>query len=154
MPFDAFALKQAMKPEAVETCFLNGDDREQFSGPLRRPPLQLGKTRQQRRDISGLHGMLRHLLAAARRQRRDQPDRAAEFQRDENGGKMGLDSGRCFGAVGCDWHGRLQSGWFRNLTLPERWSLSASPMGSHLESGLISASFSLQKSNRPCENSL
>ena len=32
------------------------------------------------------------LLAGARRHRCDEPDRAAQFQRDENGGKIGLDS--------------------------------------------------------------
>src|SRR5664279_5911650 len=99
MAFDAFALKHTMKPEAVETRFLNDDDRKGFSGPLRSLPLQFGKARQQRRDVPGSYGMLRHLFAKPRRQRCDEPDRAAEFQRDENGGKMGLDSGWRFGAV-------------------------------------------------------
>lgn len=64
MAFDAFALKHTMKPEAVETRFLNDDDRERFSGPRRRLPLPLplGKARQQRRDVPGSHGMLRYTL--------------------------------------------------------------------------------------------
>jgi len=48
MAFDAFALQHPMKPEAVETRFLNDDDRKGFSGPLRRLPLELRKARQQR----------------------------------------------------------------------------------------------------------
>jgi hypothetical protein len=38
-----------------------------------------------------------------------------------------LDGGRRVGSVSYGWHGRLQSGWFGNLTLPELRSLSASP---------------------------
>src|SRR5271165_2619958 len=71
--------------------------------------------------------MLRHLLAGARRQRCDQPDGTAQFQGDENCGKMSLDGGRRVGSVSYGWHRRLHSGWFRNLTLTERWSLSSSP---------------------------
>src|SRR5208283_1206645 len=125
--FNSFALQHTMKPEAVETRFLNDDDRKGFSGPLRRLPLELRKTRQQRRDVPGSHRMLRHLLAGARRQRCDQPDGTAQFQGDENCGKIGLDGGRRVGSVSYGWHPRLQSGWFRNLTLTERWSLSTSP---------------------------
>jgi len=63
MAFDAFALQHAMKPKAVETRFLNDNDRKGFSGPFQRLTLQLRKARQQRRDVPGSHGMLRHLLA-------------------------------------------------------------------------------------------
>jgi hypothetical protein len=42
-------------------------------------------------------------------------------------GKIGLDSGRRLGSVSYARHGRLQSGWFGNLTLPERRLLSISP---------------------------
>src|SRR5580704_7335100 len=56
--------------------------------------------------------MLRQLLARARRQRCDEPDRAAKFQRDENRGKIGLDSGRRFGVGSFGLHDRLQSGSF------------------------------------------
>src|SRR3984957_17406308 len=111
MAFDAFALQHPMKPEAVETRFLNDDDRKGFSGPLRRLPLEPRKARQQRRDVPGSYGMLRHFLAGARRQRCDQPDGAAEFQRDKTGGKMSLDSGRRFGALRYAWHGHLLSDW-------------------------------------------
>jgi hypothetical protein len=45
MAFDAFALQHTMKPEAVETRFLNDDDRKGFSGPLRRLPLELRRDR-------------------------------------------------------------------------------------------------------------
>src|SRR5271157_1497005 len=62
--------------------------------------------------------MLRHLLSGAWRQRCDQPGRSAEFQRRENCAKVCLDSGRRIGSVSCNLHGRLQSGWFSNLTLP------------------------------------
>src|ERR1700722_18243168 len=34
---------------------------------------------------------------------------------------------RRLGSVNYDLHGRLQSGWVSNLTLPEHWSLSTSP---------------------------
>src|SRR5580704_10506724 len=104
-------LQHPMKPEAVETRFLNDDDRKGFSGPLRRLPLELRKARKQRRDVPGSHGMLRHFLAGGRRQRCDQPAGAAEFQRDETGGKMSLDSGLRFGALRYAWHGRLLSDW-------------------------------------------
>src|ERR1700691_2820414 len=116
-----------MKPEAIETRFLDDHDRKGFPRPCRRLLLQLRKPRQQPRNVPGSHRMLRHLLARARRQRCDEPDRAAEFQRDENRGKIGLDGGRRVGSVSYGWHGRLQSGWFCNLTLPELRSLSASP---------------------------
>ena len=43
MAFDAFALQHPMKPEAVQSRFLNDDDRKGSSGPLRRLPPQLGK---------------------------------------------------------------------------------------------------------------
>ena len=33
MAFDSFALQYAMKPKAVETCFLNGDDWKAFPNP-------------------------------------------------------------------------------------------------------------------------
>ena len=62
MAFDAFALKHTMKPEAVETRFLNDDDRERFSGPRRRLPLPLGNARPRRQDVPGSHGMLRYTL--------------------------------------------------------------------------------------------
>ena len=63
MAFDAF-VQHPMKPGAVETRFLNDDDRKGFSGPLRRLPLEFRKARQQRRDVPGSHGML---LAFSRR---------------------------------------------------------------------------------------
>src|SRR5271165_5738831 len=122
-----------MKPETVQPRFLDGDDRKGFPRPRQRFLLQLRKPRQQCRNIPRSQGMLRHLLPRAWRQRCDEPDLAAEFQRDENRGKIGLDGGRRVGSVSYGWHGRLQSGWFCNLTLPELRSLSASPWDLPLE---------------------
>ena len=62
-------------------------------------------------DIAALNRMLRHLLPAARRQRRDQPGRPAQFQRNEDCAKLRLDSGRRLGSVSYNLHGRLHSGW-------------------------------------------
>ena len=55
--------------------------------------------------------MLRHLLAAARQQRRDQPGRTAQFQRNENCAKIAADGTRRFGLISYNLHGLLQS-WF------------------------------------------
>ena len=68
--------------EAVETRFLNDDCRKGFSGPLRRLPLEPGKARQQRRNVPGSHGMLRHLPEWS--QRCDQPDGAAGVPKRQN----------------------------------------------------------------------
>ena len=45
-------------------------------------------------------------------------------------GKICLDSGRRIGSVSCNLHGRLQSGWFSNLTLPSAPVAIQTPMGS------------------------
>ena len=41
-----------------------------------------------------------------------------------------MDSGRRIGSVSCNLHGRLQSGWFSNLTLPSAPVAIQTPMGS------------------------
>ena len=84
-----------------------------------------------------------HQRAGAWRQRCDQPGRSAEFQRRKNCGKICLDSGRRIGSVSCNLHGRLQSGWFSNLTLPSAPVAIQTPMGS-------CTSYSLPVSRRTC----
>src|SRR5580704_11337595 len=111
MALNSFAQQDTVNPEAIQPRFLNDDDWEGFSGSRARFPPELRKARQQPSDIPGGHAVLGHLLAGARRQRCDQPDGAAEFQRDKTGGKMSLDSGRRFGALRYAWHGRLLSDW-------------------------------------------
>src|ERR1700691_1048273 len=54
-----------MKPEAIETRFLDDHDRKGFPRPCKRLLLQLRKPRQQPRNVPGSHRMLRHLLARA-----------------------------------------------------------------------------------------
>ncbi len=71
--FNPFILQDTMNPEAVQPRFLNDDDREQFPSPRKSLLLESRKPRQQRTNIPGSHIMLRHFLAAARRQRGDQP---------------------------------------------------------------------------------
>src|SRR5580693_2890561 len=125
---DAFSLQQAMQPEAVEPRLLDSDDREGVSGASLSLALEFGKAQQQRRHVAGGHAVLRHFLARPRRQRCDEPDFAAQLQRDENRGNVGLDGGRNFGTVGCFRHFPLLSGSFDNPTLPERRGMVA-PQG-------------------------
>jgi len=70
---DPFILQHTMNPKAVQPRFLNDDDRK---GATRSSPsllLKLSEALQQSGDIAAAHRMLRHFLAAARRQRCDQP---------------------------------------------------------------------------------
>jgi hypothetical protein len=83
-----------VQPEAVEPRLLDSDDREAISSACLGLALEFGKAQQQRRHIAGRHGVLRHLLAGARRQRRDELDFAAQFQRDEYRGNTVVDGGR------------------------------------------------------------
>ncbi|MER8811360.1 hypothetical protein [Mesorhizobium australicum] len=55
-----------MDPEAVESGFLDHDDRKAPPGPGLRLPVELDKTRQHASDIAGHHHMLRHFRAGAR----------------------------------------------------------------------------------------
>ena len=128
--FDSFALQNAVDPEAVQSGLLDGDDGKVPPRPPSRFLLELGQPHEQARHIAGPNRMLRHLLPGAWRQRCDQPGRSAEFQRGKNCGKICLDSGRRIGSVSCNLHGRLQSGWFSNLTLPSAPVAIQTPMGS------------------------
>ena len=76
-------------------------------------------------DVAGLLVRLAQLKEKVRGR-----DRSAEFQRHKNCGKICLDSGRRIGSVSCNLHGRLQSGWFSNLTLPSAPVAIQTPMGS------------------------
>src|SRR5208283_1046089 len=124
------ALQNAVDPEAVQSGLLDGDDGKVPPRPPSRFLLELGQPREQARDIAGPNRMLRHLLPGAWRQRCDQPGRSAEFQRRKNCGTICLDSGRRISSVSCNLHGRLQSGWFSNLTLPSAPVAIQTPMGS------------------------
>ena len=81
------------------------------------------------------------------RQRCDQPGRSAEFQRHKNCGKICLDSARRIGSVSCNLHGRLQSGWFSNLTLPSAPVAIQTPMGS-FTSKLVTAGVEISMDGR------
>ncbi|WP_183465576.1 hypothetical protein [Mesorhizobium huakuii] len=67
-------------PKTVEPGLLDDDDRKASSGSCLCLPFEFSKSIQQSGDIAGGRRMFRHLLAAARRQRGDQPFRAAEFE--------------------------------------------------------------------------
>ena len=108
---DPLLLQCAVNPEPVEPGFLDHDDRETASCARLRLLPELRKARQQAGDVAAGNGMARHLLAATRQERCDDPARAAEFQRDEDCAKIGADGGRFRGAVSDRFHGRLQSGW-------------------------------------------
>src|ERR1700681_2225487 len=110
-------------PELIRRL-LNHDDWNDMPRADLHLVLELTEPCPQSSDIAAENRMLRHLFSAARRQRCNQPGRSTKFQRDENRAKIGADSGRRLGSVSDNLHGRLQSGWVSNLTLPERWSLS------------------------------
>src|SRR5665811_176506 len=111
-------------PKAVETRLLNHDDWNDLPRADMHLVLELREPRPQSSDIAAANSMLRHLFSAARRQRCNQPGRSTEFQRDENRAKISADGGWRLGSVSDNLHGRLQSGWVSNLTLPELRSLS------------------------------
>jgi hypothetical protein len=81
--FDPFILQHAIDPEAVEAGFMNDDDRKVAARPRPSFLLKSSEARQQPSDIAPVHHLLGHFLAAARRQRRDQPGSLTEFQRNE-----------------------------------------------------------------------
>jgi hypothetical protein len=93
---DPFLLQGAVDPEPVEPGFLNDDDRIATARPSRGLLADNRKTGQETGQVSCLDRMLGHLLPAAGGERGDQPFRTAQFQRDENGANMRLDSGRFF----------------------------------------------------------
>ena len=58
-----------------------------------------------------------------------------------------MDSGRRIGSVSCNLHGRLQSGWFSNLTLPSAPVAIQTPMGS-FTSKLVTAGVVISMNGR------
>lgn len=69
---DPLLQKRTVDPKAVQASLLDHNERETLSRPRARLLLKLYKTLQQRGEVATPNAMLRHLLAAARRQRRDQ----------------------------------------------------------------------------------
>jgi hypothetical protein len=100
-----------MKPEAIEPRLLDHNKAKALSGASLRLALQFGKTGKQPGNIPCGYDELRHLLAVPRHQRRDQPFRLREFQRDKSRAKLGVNSGRRLGTMSCNRHVGLQS-WF------------------------------------------
>lgn len=73
MSFDPFILQHAVDPETVEAGFMNDDDRK-VAARLRYSFLsKLSEALQQPSGIAAVHHVLGYFLAAARRQRGDQP---------------------------------------------------------------------------------
>src|SRR6202050_2076916 len=91
-----FLHQRPVDPEPVEPGFLNDDDRIGFSRPSQNLVADRPKPGQQTGQVSRLDPVLGHPLSAAGDQRSDQPFRPAQFQRDENGANMRLDSGGVF----------------------------------------------------------
>src|ERR1700683_5054744 len=95
-----FLHQRPVDPEPVEPGFLNDDDRIGFSRPSQN--LVADRPKNGPADRPGLprrprlEPVLGHPLSAAGDQRSDQPFRTAQFQRDENGANMRLDSGGFF----------------------------------------------------------
>src|SRR5271156_3160243 len=85
-----------MNPEPVEPGFLNDDDRIGNSRPSRGLVPNGPKASQQAGEVSRLDRMPGHPLPAPGDERSDQPFRTAQFQRDENGANMRMDSGGFF----------------------------------------------------------
>jgi hypothetical protein len=121
---DPFGLQHTIDPETVQTGLLDDDNREIPPGPRSRFLLELSEPFEQASDIAALNRMLRHLLPAPRRQRRDQPSRSAQFQRNEDCAKIRSDSGRRLGSVSYNFIVVSRVDGFSNLTLAERRSLS------------------------------
>ena len=101
MALDPFPLQDAVKPEPVQPRFLNdGDRKASRSAP---PPCastpQSAPAVRRRLPPPRSHGEFRHLLAIARRKRRDQPRLSAQFQRNENRAKLPGDGGRFFQVI-------------------------------------------------------
>src|ERR1700730_14428574 len=99
---------------------------EDLPRPRPRFLLQLRQAAQQPGDIATTHRVLRHLLSAVWRQRRDQPCRSTQSNETNIAARS---EWIAFGASGrsaavCMVVSRVGG---RNLTLPERRSLSTSP---------------------------
>ena len=73
MTFDPFILQHAVDPETVEAGFMNDDDRKVVARLRYSFLSKLSEALQQPSDVAAVHHVLGHFLAAARRQRGDQP---------------------------------------------------------------------------------
>src|SRR3984893_2273602 len=110
MALNAVLLQNTVQPEPVQPRLLDRDDRIALAGPDLRLAPELRKQRQKLRHIASRDAVLGHLLALAGRQRRHQPRRTAQFQRNKNCGNMRADSGRFVGRM-IEQHRRLQVEW-------------------------------------------
>jgi hypothetical protein len=106
MALNALALQHTMDPETVKTCFLDDDEAKILAGSCPGLLAKLSKARQQTGNVTSSHAMLRHPLASAWRQGRDQPRRFTQFHRNEDRAKINADSGRRMGSISCE-HGCL-----------------------------------------------
>jgi hypothetical protein len=73
MAFYAFGDKDAVNPEAVQTSLLEGDDWVFNTRPIACLAPEIGKRSKQAFQIMGINNVLRKLVPAAGRHRRDQP---------------------------------------------------------------------------------
>src|SRR5665647_3854471 len=99
MALDPFIPQNPVHPEPVKAGFMNGDDRIIRARAFLCLAFEVGKPRQQSADVAGRQAILRHLLPVARRQRRQNPLRTTQFQRNENCAKLCADSGRSNGRM-------------------------------------------------------
>ena len=131
MAFNPFILQRTMNPEAVQSRFLNDDDRERFPSPRQRLLPEFRKARQQRADVPGRHACFdifspppgdSDVISQVERLSSNETKIAPRSVR------MALGvSGRS--ALTCMVVSRVGGS---NLTLPERRSLSTSPWNSEL----------------------
>ena len=130
---DPLLLQNTVQPEPVQPRLLDRDDRIALLRPDLRLPPEFRKQLHQTGYIAGRGAMLGHLLAFARRQRRHQPIRTAQFQRHKNCANMGADSGQSVGRM-IEQHRRLQVVWFQQPQSGFRLGRYPPPMESSLRS--------------------
>src|SRR5882757_2909268 len=121
---DPLLLQNTVQPEPVQPRLLDRDDRIALAGPDLCLAPEFRKQRQKLRHIAGRDAVLGHPLALAGRQRRHQPRRTAQFQRNKNCGNIRADSGRFVGRM-IEQHRRLQVEWVSATSVwLQTWSLS------------------------------
>src|SRR5215472_14685359 len=81
---DPFRDQGAVNPEPVQSGFLDHDHRNNLTGPALDIALQIREPLQQPRHIPAAYLVSRHLGAHGRSKGGHQPERPAEFQRNEN----------------------------------------------------------------------